>query len=80
MCITVYSTTSCGVCHALMKWLDSKDVPYRNVVVDAEENGIAELMTVSGGAIGVPFTVIEHDGATTTISGFDRGAFQRALI
>jgi glutaredoxin len=79
MCITVYSTTNCGVCHALMKWLDSKDMPYRNVVVDVEAQGMSELMTVSDGAIGVPFTVIEHDDRVVKISGFDRGAFQRAF-
>lgn len=77
--ITIYSTTSCGVCHALMKWLDSKGLTYRTVIVDEEPQGMTELMTVSGGAIGVPFTVIEDDGRETKISGFNRGAIENAL-
>lgn len=79
MTITIYSTKNCGVCHALMTWLDSKKVVYRKVIVDEEELGMSELMTVSDGAIGVPFSVIEKEDQIYKISGFDRKAFERVL-
>lgn len=72
MNITVYSTASCGICHALMQWLTKNGRTYHNVVVDEEPAGMAQLMEVSGGAIGVPYTVIEQDdGTIETVSGFD---------
>lgn len=79
MNMTIYSTKSCGVCHALMTWLDGRDVAYRKVIVDEEERGMSELMAVSDGAIGVPFTVIEKGDQIYKIPGFDRRAFEQAL-
>lgn len=80
MNITVYSTSTCGICHALMEWLDQKDVTYTNVVVDEAPGGMAELMAASGGAIGVPFSVVEVDGQETGIAGFDRAKFTKLFV
>lgn len=79
MNITVYSTSTCGICHSLMQWLEQKGVTYTNVVVDEAPGGMAELLAASGGAVGVPFSVVEKDGQTTNIVGFDRPAFQKLL-
>lgn len=77
--ITIYSTSDCAICRALMQWLDSKSIDYTKVIVDQVDGGIQDLMKVSGGAIGVPFTVIDRDGQVTKVSGFDRGSIQSAL-
>ncbi len=79
MNITIYSTTHCGVCHALMQWLDSKDVPYTKKVVDEDEAAMNDFMSVNEGMIGTPFTVIEKDGETHKIQGYDQPKFN-ALI
>lgn len=79
MNITVYTTSQCAICHALMEWLDTKQQPYTRVVVDEDEAGMAHLLEKSGGAVGVPFTVIEKDGVEEKIFGFDRSKFQSVL-
>jgi hypothetical protein len=38
-----------------------------------------EFMSVNDGMIGVPFTVINKDGVTTKISGFDQKKFKQVL-
>ncbi len=75
MNITIYSTTHCGVCHALMQWLDSKGVPYSKKVVDEDEAAMIDFMAVNEGMIGTPFTVIEKDGETHKIQGYDQPKF-----
>lgn len=80
MNVTVYSTTSCGICHSLMQWLEKKDIAYNNVVVDTAENGMQELLEVSEGAIGTPFTVItKDDGGKEKIAGFNQKKLESAL-
>lgn len=80
MDITVYSTSSCAICHSLMKWLESKGVAYTNIITDEVPDGIEQLLSVSDGAIGVPFTTIKKDdGSVVKISGFDQSKFTQAL-
>lgn len=79
MTITVYSTTHCGVCHALMQWLDGKDVPYINKVVDQNDEDMADYMAVNDGMIGTPFTVIEKNGQLHKIQGYDQPRFNQIL-
>lgn len=63
--IKVYTTPTCAYCHALMDWLDSKGVEYKEM--DATKN---KDITV------VP--VIEIDNKR--IVGFDRPAIKKALV
>jgi glutaredoxin len=80
MDITVYTTSSCAICHSLMEWLDKEGQAYTRVVVDEDEQGMMELMNASGGAVGVPFRVIEKtDGTEEKIFGFDRNKFRATL-
>ena len=73
MNVTVFSSSSCAICHAEMQWLDKQGVSYDNVVVDEDEGGMEKMMQATGGSIqGTPFTVIENDGTTDTVIGFDR--------
>ena len=62
--IKVYTTPTCAYCHALMDWLDSKGVEYKEV--DATK--IPEIKAVP---------VTEINGKR--IEGFDRPAIKKAL-
>jgi len=80
MDITIYSTSTCSFCHALMGWLDSNKIAYAKVITDEDEAGMMEFMKVNDGMIGVPFTVIkDSDGNITKISGYDQGKFKQVL-
>ena len=62
--ITIYTTTTCAYCHALMDWFDSLGVKYVEKDATKEDNISA-----------VPVTVIGEE----RIVGFDRPAIKRAL-
>ena len=62
--IEIYTTPTCAYCHALMEWLDSKDVEY----VEKDETKEPDIAAV-------PVTVIGDE----RIVGFDRPAIKRAL-
>ena len=62
--IKIYTTPTCAYCHALMDWLDSLDVKYKELDATKEE----DIQTV-------PVTVIGDE----RIVGFDRPAIKRAL-
>ena len=80
MNITVYSTTNCGVCHAVMQWLDKQDIKYTNKIVDQDDAAMDEFMQVNEGMIGTPFTVIENNSQTVKLAGFDIGKFKAAVL
>ncbi len=77
--VTVYSTTNCGVCHAVMQWMDKQGVSYKNHVVDEDVDAMAEFMQINEGMIGTPFTVITNKDQTTKIAGFDQKKLKQAL-
>lgn len=65
--ITIYSTRTCGFCHAAKKYLDGIKVPFTEVKVDEIPDGPQQLIDKSG-QLGVP--VIDVDGQI--IIGFNR--------
>ena len=79
MNVTVFSTTNCGICHAVMQWLDKQGIAYTKKVVDEDEAAMAEFMHVNEGMIGTPFTVVDNKGDVTKIAGFDQPKFKTAL-
>lgn len=80
MSVTVFSSSSCAICHAEMDWLSKQGVNYNNIIVDEAEDGMAKMMEATGGIIqGTPFTVIDQDGKKETVAGFDRGRLQLLL-
>jgi len=80
MDVTIYSTSTCSFCHALMGWLDSNKIAYTKVITDEDPAGMMEFMKINDGMIGVPFTVIKDlDGNITKISGYDQGKFKQVL-
>ena len=78
MTITVYTTATCGYCHALKGWLRQRNVDYIERRVDL--NPIAEqYMEQLSGQMGVPFTTVEQDGETEMIVGFNPQRFEQII-
>ena len=80
MQITVYSTTTCPYCKMLKDYLTEKKFPYVEKLVDQDDIAKQEMMSESGGFLGVPFTTIHNeDGTKATIIGFDKGRVDELL-
>lgn len=74
MLITIYTTTTCPYCKLLKDYLGSKSLGYKEKLIDQDESARQEMLTISGGFMGVPFTYIEKDsGEKITVVGFDKG-------
>jgi hypothetical protein len=58
----------------------SKNVVFTEKLVDTDEAAKTEMMTSSGGFLGVPFTlVVKDDGTKETVVGFDQGKINSVL-
>ncbi|MFZ3301543.1 MAG: glutaredoxin domain-containing protein [Microgenomates group bacterium] len=80
MIIKIYSTTSCPYCKMLKDFFLSKNLAFEEKLVDQDENAKNEMAAVSGGFLGVPFTVITKDnGEVLTVIGFDKGKLEQVL-
>lgn len=74
--IVIYSTHTCGYCHALKAWLDDNKVEYTDKYIDTDAEAQAELMTKLGGNIQVvPVSFVKD----TMIEGFNRNQFAAVL-
>ena len=72
--ITIYSTRTCGFCHAAKDYLKTREVDFEEVKVHELPNG-AELLMQKSGQLGVP--VIDVNGQV--IIGFNRAVLDEAL-
>lgn len=63
----------------LKEYLEEKGIEYTEKVVDQDDAAREEMMSKSGGFLGVPYTVIEKDGKEEKIVGFDKGKFNEVL-
>lgn len=80
MNFTIYSTTSCPYCKMLKEYLSSKNITFQEKLVDQDESAKNEMASVSGGFLGVPFSLItKDDGSQETIVGFDKGKLEQIL-
>ena len=79
MQVTVYSTTTCPYCKMLKDYLSEKGIAYTEKMVDTDEVAREEMMAVSGGFLGVPFTMVMKDGSKETVIGFDKGKINSLL-
>jgi glutaredoxin len=80
MKITIYSTTTCPYCKMLKDYFASKNLSFEEKLVDQDENAKLEMASLSGGFLGVPFTVITKDGGENqTVVGFDKGKLEEIL-
>jgi len=79
MQITIFSTTTCPYCKMLKDYLTQKNISYTEKMVDVDDKAREEMMSISGGFLGVPFTVIVKDGTRETVIGFDKGKLNSLL-
>ncbi len=80
MQIRIYSTTTCPYCKMLKDYITSKGMDYVEKLVDQDEAAKLEMAGISGGFLGVPFTVImRDDGTKENIIGFDQGKLDEVL-
>ncbi len=80
MNIKIYSTASCPYCKMLKDYLKEKGFDYVEKLVDQDELAKVEMSTVSGGFLGVPFTIVtKNDGTVDSIVGFDKGKLEQVL-
>lgn len=76
----MYTTTSCPYCKMLKDYLVSKNMSFEEKMVDQDENAKNEMAEVSGGFLGVPFSVITKDnGEKVTVIGFNKGKLEEIL-
>lgn len=77
MRVTIFSTTTCPYCLMLKNYLKEKNINFEEKLIDSDDKAREEMLAVSGGFMGVPFTLIEKDdGTKETIVGFDKGKFE----
>lgn len=79
MQITIYSTTTCPYCKMLKEYLKEKGISFSEKIVDQDDAAKDEMAAISGGFMGVPFTVIDKDGKKETVLGFDKGKLNDIL-
>lgn len=80
MKITIYSTTTCPYCKMLKDYLAQNGFSFVEKLVDQDEAAQNEMISISGGFLGVPYTVIERDNGTKdTVVGFDKGRLNSIL-
>lgn len=63
----------------LMHYLDEKGISYEKKLVDQDDAARDEMTQISGGFLGVPYTVIDKDGTKETVIGFDKGKLGEIL-
>lgn len=65
----------------LKDYLVSKNLKFEEKLVDQDESAKTEMANISGGFLGVPFTLItKDDGKFETIVGFDQGKLEQILV
>ena len=59
--------------------LNDAGVDYEEKLVDQDDDAKKKMLEISGGFLGVPFTVIEKDDETHTVIGFDKNKINEIL-
>ena len=78
--VVVYSTQTCPYCKMLKSWLEERKIVYEDKFVDEDQAAMEEMMKVSDGHLGVPFTLVtKDDGNMVKVIGFDKGRFEKEL-
>ncbi len=60
--IIMYSTTWCGDCRRSKRWLTENNVPFKDVNIEENEDGMRYVVQVNNGSQTVP-TIVFPDGA-----------------
>ena len=72
--IKVYSTPTCPYCIRLKDYLKQHNVVFENIDVSLDQNGLQEMIDVSG-QMGVPVLKVDQD----IIVGFDQEKIDEKL-
>lgn len=64
----MYTTTWCGYCVRLKRFLEREDIPYREVDIEADAEAAAYVMSVNGGNRTVPTLLFPGGEAVTNPS------------
>ena len=81
MKVKIYSTTTCPYCKMVKDYFIQKNISFEEKMVDTDEKAKDEMASVSGGFLGVPFTLVTKDnGENITILGFDKGKLDGLFI
>lgn len=72
--VTIYSASWCAFCHMAKEYLKGKNIPFKEIDVDQDQNAARAIVAKTGQA-GVPVIEIGDD----TILGFDRQRIDLAL-
>lgn len=60
--------------------MDEKKALYLEKLIDIDETAKTEMLNLSGGFLGVPFTLFTFDdGRRETVVGFDKGRFDQLM-
>lgn len=80
MNVTVFSSSTCAICHSEMQWLDKLGVKYENVVVDESDEAMTKMLEATNGVVqGTPLTLIENGSNKELVTGFDRVRIKRII-
>ncbi len=63
----------------LKDYLSEKSIAFTEKMVDTDDAARQEMMAVSGGFLGVPYTVVTKDGNKEGVIGFDKGKLDSIL-
>jgi glutaredoxin 3 len=74
MDIKVFSTATCPYCHMAKDYLKAKNIPFVNIDVASDAQGLDEMRRLSG-QMGVPVIVIDNQ----VIVGFDKPKIDAAI-
>lgn len=78
--VKMYTTQTCVFCKAEKKFLEDNKIDFEEVSVDEDPKAQQEMYVLSGGQLGVPFTVItREDGKLVGILGFDQAQLKSEL-
>ncbi len=72
--VRVYSTPTCPYCIQAKNYLKEKNIFFENIDVSSDEQGLEEMMRVSG-QMGVPVILIDGE----VIIGFDKSKIDAKL-
>lgn len=78
--IKIYSTSWCAYCKAEKTYLTEKGVKFEEVDVETDQAAAEEMIKLSG-QMGVPVTVIRHEGNDEPVVavGFDQAWLDKEL-
>lgn len=77
--VKVYSTTTCPYCRVLKQYLNEKNIPFEDVLIDQQPDQMQASIDTCG-SMGVPCThITKDDGSEVKILGFDKEEVDKAL-